>query len=422
MSSQARPEVDARLLNEFMNTIHSLGGDNTGAMNRLALSPADAQARACLINWLRAQGLRVRVDRIGNIFGLLAWAGNDAPVVMTGSHLDSQPRGGRFDGAFGVVSSCAALAALKRFAEETGHKPKANFIIADWTNEEGARFQPSVLGSSVYAGELELAFALNRCDGEGISVAQALRQSGYDGRDDPPPPPGAYIEIHIEGAKNLETQGVKIGIFTGFWGALKYRLAFIGKQAHTGPTPMEEREDALLAASCLISELKSMADASGKEMHTSVGRLEVYPNSPNVVAGETVLFIELRSSAQKILDAAEAHMKEKIAGIARKCKVAYEVRAIDRRRAGKWDAGLIKLAEQAAGRRGEKFLHLASMAGHDAVPLNKICPAVVIAIPSAGGILHHPDEYSRPEDMLLGTQILCDMLWDICRKGVIPRA
>src|SRR5690606_4709754 len=218
-----------------------------GSMNRMTLTPADAQAR----DWLAAEfgkaGLTLRVDPVGNMFGILEWAGPGAPLVMTGSHLDSQPNGGRFDGAYGVVAACCALDAVIKKAKDEGVTPKVNFAVVNWTNEEGARYQPSLLGSGFNAGAFDRDYVFSRLDGDGVSFGEAIEAIGYVG-DSSPVIPDALIELHIEGSAVLEKLGARFGLFSRFWGATKYRIAFLGEQAHTGPTPMAERRDAVLAA------------------------------------------------------------------------------------------------------------------------------------------------------------------------------
>lgn len=406
------PALDGALLARLMEQVSVHGATQAGGVHRPACTPADGQARDWLRALWQAAGLRVLIDPIGNMFGVLDWAGPDAPAVMTGSHLDSQPNGGRFDGAYGVVAACAATEALRRHARATGLAPRRNLVIANWTSEEGARFQPSLLGSSVYAGAMGLDDALARRDAEGVSVAEALAAIGYAG-DAAPPYPAAYVELHVECGPRLEAAGRRFGVFRRYWGATKYRVALMGEQAHTGPTPMDVRHDALLGAAYLIAETRGLAERAGGTLHSSVGRIEVTPNSPNVVPDEAVLFIELRSAEPAVIDAAEAALGMLIAECAARARVRAEIRAIDRRRPGRLDAGLVALAERCAAVRGQSVLPLDTIAGHDAVSMAALCPSVVIGVPSVGGICHHPHEYTAPEDLELGAQILTDMLWHL---------
>jgi N-carbamoyl-L-amino-acid hydrolase len=410
--------IDPTLLDRLFTAVSTHGATPAGGVHRPAATAADGAARDWLAGWLREAGLTVKIDPIGNMFGVLEWAGPDAPSVMVGSHIDSQPNGGCYDGAYGVVAACTAVQAVRQTAVARGVRPLCNLVIVNWTNEEGARFQPSLMGSGVYAGQLGLADALGRRDGEGVSVGEALAEIGYAGTDRQEFP-RAYLEVHVECAAALETAGERFGIFTRYWGAIKYRLAYLGEQAHTGPTPMALRKDALLAAAHLMVGLRAVADASGLALHTSVGRLEVSPNSPNIVPGEAVMFIELRSPDPAVLAQAERDLVALIAESGQRAGVGHEVRSIDRRRPGPADARLIALAERCAGSAGVSSRHLATIAGHDAYAVGQVAPALVIAVPSVGGVCHHPSEFTQFEDLALGTDILAHMLWTLC---TVPEA
>lgn len=416
-SSSRRAPINASRLQAMMDKLSTFGGGPDGSMTRLTLSKEDGMARDWLGQWFAENGFIRSIDAIGNQFGKIPLAGANAPVIMVGSHIDSQPNGGRFDGALGVISACEAILAVSERLKAENRLSACNFQVVNWTNEEGARFQPSLLGSSVFTGAAELEWALDRTDGDGISVRQCLEEIGYAGTDKVAIP-DALIELHIEGDSTLFEAEEKFGVFTRFWGATKYRLAFLGRQAHTGPTPMAERKDALLAAAYLIADLKEIAGQHGLDLHTSVGRLEVFPNSPNTVPSEAVMFIELRSGSPDILAEAESKMKIKMEEAAAKAGVNYEVRSIDRRKAGSFAPGLITLAERVAGSYGETARHLDTIGGHDAVALSNVCPAVVMAVRSQDGVIHHPTEFTTPEDQAFGTQILADMLYTIACEGL----
>ena len=417
VSSPSHAPINAKRLQTMMEDVSKFGGGPDGSMTRLTLSKEDGQARDWLGQWFSQNGFASAVDAIGNQFGKFTLAGSNAPVVMVGSHLDSQPNGGRFDGALGVVAACEAILAVSERLKAENKLSACNFQVVNWTNEEGARFQPSLLGSSVFTGAAELEWALDRADGDGITVRQSLEAIGYAGKDKVEVP-DLLVELHIEGDSYLFNADERFGIFTRYWGATKYRLAFLGRQAHTGATPMVQRKDAVLAAAYLIGDLKAMAGEHGVELHTSVGRLEVFPNSPNTVPSEAVLFIELRSGSPDILAEAERKMKIKIDEASLKAGVTYEVRSIDRRKAGRFAPGLVKLAENVAAQYGETSRHLDTIGGHDAVAVSEACPAVVLAVRSRDGVIHHPTEYTSPEDQALATQILADMLYEIASKGL----
>jgi N-carbamoyl-L-amino-acid hydrolase len=404
-------------LHSLMDAFIPHGGTPDGGMHRLTLSAEDGAARDHLADWFKDQEMALTVDRMGNMVGLLDWAGPDAPVVMTGSHLDSQPRGGRFDGAYGVLAACEAVRAVREEMATSGKAPRCNLAVVDWTNEEGARFQPSLLGASVYTGMMTAEDALGRQDGDGITVAEALKGIGYDGRDKFPYPQ-AYIELHVECAKVLEANGQYFGAITRHWGAVKCRLAYIGRQAHTGPTPMADRHDALLGAAHLISALGAMPARAAGTLHTSVGRLEVQPNSPNVVPGEAVMFLELRSPDQAVLDWAEKEMLAAADVGAQIARVRHETRFIDRRPVGYFDEGLVALATGCAAELGHETMRLDTIAAHDGICMIPICPSIVVNVPSVDGVCHHPSEYTAPADIELGTEILARMLYKLCDEGL----
>ena len=409
--------IDPARLHALFDDLAAHGGTADGGMHRLALSAADGAARDALRAWMVDHGLAVTVDAIGNMVGLLDWAGPGAPLVMTGSHLDSQPHGGRFDGAYGVVAACEAVLAVRARAAAEGVAPRCNLAVVNWTNEEGARFQPSLLGSAVYAGLMELPDALGRRDGDGVAVADALAAIGYAGGD-ATPRADAYVELHVECGAALEQSGNRFGVVTRHWGAVKYRLAFLGRQAHTGPTPMAERQDALLAAAHLIAALGALPGEAREVLHTSVGRLEVRPNSPNMVPGEAVLFIELRSPEQAVLHWAERRMLAAARTASQAARVEFEVRSVDRRAAGQFHDGLAALAAAEADQLGHATQRLDTVAAHDAISMIPVCPSIVLNVPSVGGICHHPSEFTGAADLELGATVLGRMLWRLCQEGM----
>lgn len=411
------PIIDTARLGALMEEFSRYGGTSDGGMHRVTLSPADGAARDALGRWMAQNGLRLTVDAMGNMFGLLDLAGPDAPVVMTGSHLDSQPHGGSLDGAYGVLAGCEAIRTVRDTLAANGQRACCNLALVDWTNEEGARFQPSILGSSVYAGLLDRDYALARQDGDGVSVAEALEAIGYAGTGSFPKPQ-AYVELHVECNGVLEAEAKRFGAVTRHWGATKLRLAFLGKQAHTGATPMGERRDALLGAARLVARVRELADEAPGLLHSSVGRLEVKPNSPNVVPGEAVMFIELRSTEQHAMDWAEAELKASAERIAHETGLDHEIRAVDYRAVGHFDEGLIALATEEARTLGEPTERLDCPAANDANCMIPVCPSVVLQVPSIDGLCHHPSESTAQADLELGADLLARVLLRLCRDGI----
>lgn len=407
---------DTKLLSDLMEKVSEFGSTGDGGVNRPVLTDAHRDARDWFCGELSDRGYDVLIDEIGNLFGWIDLAGPDAPVVMIGSHLDSQPYGGRFDGAYGVVGALTAVETWRKNCERIGHGPSCNFVIVDWMNEEGARFQPSLLGSSVYAGTLPLDWALERRDRDGLSVGDELVRIGYAGSD-PAPTADAYIEIHVEGDAKMETAGKRIAPFLRHWGALKVRIEVTGEQNHTGPTPMRDRKDAMLGAAYIIAEVKRLADIANDTLYTSVARVDIKPNSPNIVPGKAVLFTELRAPEPAMLDWSEAALRDALPGLAAKAGVVAQIVSVDRRAAGRFDARLVKLCEQAADAFDYPRMQLDTIGGHDAVAVNDMMPSIVVAVPSVNGVIHRNDEFTSLEDLEAGGNVLLDMIRRIDLAG-----
>ena len=413
--------IDADLLSDLMDTVSEFGATGDGGIDRPVLTDAHKAARDWFAGQMRARGYRVLVDRIGNLFGRIDLAGPEAPLVMVGSHLDSQPKGGRFDGAYGVLAALAAIETFRREAVGQGITPRCNYVIADWMNEEGARFQPSLLGSSVFAGALDLDWALERRDRDGKTVAEELVRTGYNGSD-PAPRPDLYLEIHIEGDAKMERAGARIAPFLRHWGALKVRIEVTGEQNHTGPTPMEDRKDAVLGAAHIITFVRELADTAADTLFTSVARVDISPNSPNIVPGRAVLFCELRAPEAAMLQWSEKRLREALPGLAGRAGVTAEIVSIDRRDAGRFDPRLVALTEKIADDFGYARMRLDTIGGHDAVAVNAVTPAIVVAVPSVGGVIHRNDEYTSPADLAAGGDVLVEMIRRIdAAGGVLDR-
>lgn len=412
--------ADLPLFRALMAKVSTFGATPGGGVHRLAASAADGQARDWFSGWLREQGFDVRVDGIGNLMGILPLAGPDAPLVLSGSHLDSQPMGGRFDGAYGVVGAAAAAVSVREALARSGRKPRFNLGVVSWTNEEGARFQPSLIGSGVHVGRLRLEDALAIRDGDGVRLGDELARIGYAGSDTLPRA-HTYVELHIECGPELERAGQRLAVVTHWWGAVKVRVSFVGRQAHTGPTPMAARHDAGYAAALVGCGLRDMADVlnggPAERLYTSIGRLETEPNSPNVVPGRTRLFVELRSPEPDVLVQAENDLKALIAHAAGKARVEAVIEDLSIRPAGRFDPTLAALAGRYASVLGEVPMELATIAGHDAIPMADIARSLVIVTPSVGGICHHESEYTAPEDLDMGVDWLALMLLDLVTTG-----
>lgn len=406
-------------LHEMLAAFAEMGATSEGGVTRLAASAEDGQARDALCAWLRRHEFEIAIDRVGNLFGYLDLGdASRAGAVYCGSHLDSQPNGGRFDGTYGVVAACcAALAVRERVNSGELQSRYRYLVVVSWTNEEGARYQPSLLGSSVFSGALDAGRALEARDAKGVSLAEALSDIGYLGHDSPPADPDWYVELHVEQGSVLERQRRRVGIVSRCWGARKFTLQFVGRADHTGPTPMTERRDALRAASLLIAGVTERALASDGRLHGSVGRILVEPNSPNVVPQSATLFVELRSGEESELDAAEVWLKETLERICRTTGCRGVIDGATRRAVEAFDPDGVAIAGEVVESCGLDGMAMATIAGHDALALQRRYPAILLFVPSAGGISHSPAEFTTKQDLETGLQVLVAVL---CRLLAEP--
>lgn len=389
----------------------AFGATPDGGVDREALTEADVAQRRWFAGRLEEQGFRVEYDRVGNQFGLLERVPG-APYVLVGSHMDSQPTAGRFDGAYGVL---AALHAVTRTARALGDEGVAlNLGVVNWFNEEGSRFAPSMMGSSVYTGLMPAERALDTTDRHGVSVREALATAGFDGAGTGPRA-AAYAEIHVEQGRELENAGSTIGVVTATWAAHKFRVVVHGEQAHSGATLMEDRRDALLGASMLVVAAREIADARPGVVHTAVGQLDVYPNSPVVVASRVTLLLDIRSADVDAAREAAADVAARIERIEELARVhiestethAWGINAFDEE-----GAALTRLASEA---RGIPHQDVLTVAGHDSVNMKEIVPTVMIFVPSVAGISHNTQEFTRDEDLVAGVDVLTDVVGDLAR-------
>lgn len=395
-------------MQRLLGEVSRFGATPEGGVSRLACDQAEGKARDWFMDWMTVNGFDVRIDEIGNIFGLLNFGVGDQDLAFfCGSHLDSQPDGGRFDGALGVVSAMVAAKSLKEAVARGDLVPVyRHLVVVSWTNEEGARFQPSLLGSGVFTGAVPLKSALATKDAEGISVRTALSDIGCLGTD-VVPRPSYYFELHIEQGTKLEAAGKNIGVVERCWGAIKLRICVRGRADHTGPTPMNARKDALLAASQLVVSVNELSKASGSELYTSVGRMEIAPNSPNTIAETVRLWIELRSADQAALQVAVQDLKAKISDLPRSTGCTIEIETEGQRHVTEFDRFGCDTVEAAALEAGLKTMRLSTIAGHDAINLQAICPASLIFVPSKDGISHAPDEFTCDADVIAGYEASC---------------
>lgn len=397
--------TDDRAFLDAFHQVGKVGATGNGGVERQAGSAADGEQRRWLADLLSASGFAVNYDPIGNEFGLLELTPG-APYVLVGSHLDSQPTAGRYDGAYGVIAAAYAVLRLAEKWRDSHVSPMYNIGVVNWFNEEGSRFKPSMMGSGVFTGKLDLTAALDTTDPRGTTVRDALDAIGCRGEYDAPNV-AAYAEIHIEQGRGMEKKGVTIGLVHSNWAANKYEFLVHGEQAHTGSTVIADRKDALLGASMLVVAAREIADHfDDGVLHTSVGELTVYPNSPVVVPSRVNLLLDLRSADEDVLAEADRMLNERIA----KIQVSANVQ-IERGSAHCWPVTPyqpegVQLAASVAAGLGLRHQEVMTLAGHDSTNMKDIVPTVMLFVPSVDGISHNEQELTHDEDLVAGLTML----------------
>lgn len=403
---------DAQFLADFA-TLSEFGATGNGGVERQAASEADGEQRAWMAALLEKYGAKVEYDEVGNQIGRFELR-PDAPYVLVGSHLDSQPTAGKYDGAYGVLAGAHAAARLTARWREEGHTPAYNLAVVNWFNEEGSRFKPSMMGSGVFTGKLDAGEVLAIEDVRGVSVRNALDRLGQRGSA-AQPNVAAYAEIHVEQGKGLEKDGLTIGVVEATWGANKYVITVSGEQGHTGATLMPDRRDALLGASLLVVAAREIADelADGP-LQTSVGQMLIYPNSPVVVASEVTLLLDLRSPDADVLAQADRLLQQRIAEIEVKADVEVHLGTSHRWGVQPYTDSGIALAEQVADDLGLKHGRTMTLAGHDSTNMKDVVPTVFLFVPSVDGVSHNEAELTHDEDMLDGLAMLTETVRRMC--------
>ncbi|WP_418131030.1 Zn-dependent hydrolase [Variovorax sp. 375MFSha3.1] len=397
--------IDGRRLWNSLMELAKLGATEKGGVCRIALTDLDRQGRDLFSRWAREAGCEVRVDAIGNIFARRAGRNDALPPVSTGSHIDTQPTGGKFDGNYGVLAGLEVIRTLN----DAGVQTEAPLEVAVWTNEEGSRFVPVMMGSGVFAGAFTLEHALAQRDNDGISVSDALAAIGYAGSASvsaAASPVGAYFEAHIEQGPVLEASERVIGVVEGALGQRWYDVVVQGMEAHAGPTPMALRKDALLAASELVIEVNRIALAHAPHARGTVGWIDAYPNSRNVIPGRVKLSVDLRAADDTVLSALDAALKETVQRIAAKVRVEMSVEQVVYFPPQPFTPGLVSAVRDAAQAQGLSWMNVISGAGHDAVYLARVCPTAMIFVPCRDGISHNEIEDAQPDHLEAGCNVL----------------
>ncbi len=395
----------ARLWRSLME-LAQVGATPKGGVCRIALTDEDRRGRDLVGDWCRAAGLDVRVDEVGNMFARRAGTDAQAPAVATGSHIDTQPSGGKFDGNFGVLAGLEVMRTLN----DHGISTRAPLEVVVWTNEEGTRFTPVMMGSGAFAGVFAPDFVHAQVDGAGLSVGDELRRIGYLGAQRCGDVPGgryaAYFEAHIEQGPVLENAGLPIGVVTAALGQRWFDVTVTGMDAHAGPTPMPLRRDAMLGAARMVEAVNRVALDEAPHGRGTVGFVQVLPNSRNVIPGKVAFSVDLRNPTPQGLDRMEAALRTAFAQIAQATQVEVDLRQVVQFDACHFDAACVASVRGAAEQLGLPHMDVVSGAGHDAVYVAQVAPAGMIFVPCKDGISHNEIEDALPEHIEAGGNVL----------------
>lgn len=409
------PTIDKRRLMRDLNAIGRIGIGDHGSVTRLVFSIKELRSRQVLIHLMRQAGLKIHVDAIGNIFGRLDGADPKAPALLAGSHLDTVIHGGKYDGPVGVIGALEAVRTIR----ENKITLRAPLEVVCFIGEESSRFGFSTLGSSLVAGELHPKDLTNAVDAQGTKLADVLSSLGISPRNlsrlaRDPKSMKAYLELHIEQGPILEAKAKRIGLVTSIAAPSRFKVIFTGQADHSGTTPMEMRKDALVAAAQLIEYVEKICRKfssmeKGRVVGT-VGAMKIEPGVINAVPGRAELSIDIRSTSAQAKDKVARLVKQRGAAIARDRGIAIEVLNIRAEEPVPLDKRLLRITRQLCDEKAIDYEIMPSGAGHDAMQMAKITPAGMIFIPSRRGISHNPLEWTDPDDIALGAQLLMETM------------
>jgi len=401
-----------------IDALGSLGAIDGGGSSRLAFTEIDGEGRDLVVTWMRDLDLDVSIDGIGNVVAVRPGR-NDGPPVMMGSHIDTVRSGGRFDGNLGVLAGLEVIETLADEAITTDHPIGVGFF----SNEEGARFAPDMMGSLVYVGGMALEVALDTVGIDGSRVRDDLEAIGYLGSSPVPGrPPKAFVELHIEQGPVLEEAGVTIGVVEGVQGISWTEVTFTGESNHAGTTPMRLRHDAGYAAAATAVFARDLAERMGENQVATCGAIDLHPNLVNVVAGGATITVDLRNTDEMLLREAEGELAQFLDEVAGSEGVTYTTRNLARFEPVVFDPDVVDLVESSAVGLDHSVLRLPSGAGHDAQMMARVCPTAMVFVPSINGISHNPAELTNPADLQAGADVLLQVILGLATdaKGSDP--
>jgi N-carbamoyl-L-amino-acid hydrolase len=400
--------IDADRLLGRLDELARIGPIDGGGSCRLALTDDDRLGRDLVVTWMRDLGLRVSIDSVGNVVG--TWEVGQGSPVMTGSHIDTVRTGGRYDGNYGVVAGLEVIETLMK----AGQEPPRPFAVAFFTNEEGARFQPDMLGSLVYVGGMGVEEAHDVVSIDGCRLGDELDRIGYLGNEPcPSTPPHAFVELHIEQGPVLEAEGFRFGAVDGVQGISWQEVTIEGQSNHAGTTPMGLRHDPAYVAGEIVVFLRRLASEIGGNQVCTVGKIDLVPNLVNVVPRTATLTLDVRNTDEALLQEAEARIASFLDQMASEEGVKISTRRLARFAPVDFDPSVVDLVENVIQQRGHSGRRLPSGAGHDAQMLARVCPTAMIFTQSHLGISHNPAEYTSPQDLADATDVLLDVMWSL---------
>ncbi|MCO7123587.1 M20 family metallo-hydrolase [Ihubacter massiliensis] len=398
-----------------MDRINAIAVTEEEGMMRLALSDADREARDLLVSWMEEAGMSVRIDDMGTVYGVMKGTDEKALPICVGSHMDTQPNGGKYDGFFGVMAGLEAILSIK----ESGLELDSDLILADWTNEEGARFVPPMLASGVNAGVFDPQWVYDREDTEGVRYEDELKRIGYQGeKENRLTKAKAYLEPHIEQGPVLDAKGLSCGIVTGALGITGLDITISGEANHAGTTPMSHRKDALVAAAEAISRIRKNCIDFGEPAVITNGIINAQPASKNIVPGTVYFSIDLRYHTDEGMAELEQQTKDIIQKTCDEFGVSVQIEQYWRAKPAVFNETIVGCVEEAANEKNLPAMRIISGAGHDAVFISEIIPTGMIFVPSIKGMSHCPQENTKWEDLVAGTELTADVLVKLDKETI----
>jgi N-carbamoyl-L-amino-acid hydrolase len=409
MAETRNLSIDGQRLWDSLMEMAKIGATEKGGNCRLALTDLDKQGRDLFVRWCRQAGCTIRVDKMGSIFARRPGRDDSLAPVVTGSHLDTQPTGGRFDGVYGVLAGLEVIRSLN----DLGYETERPIEVAVWTNEEGSRFAPAMVASGVFAGVFDLDYGLNRADQDGRTMGEELARIGYAGDEEPGDHPvHAYFEAHIEQGPILEHEDKTIGIVTDAQGQRWYELTLTGVESHAGPTPMATRKDALVGAARIVELVNRIGLERAPLACATVGMMKVHPNSRNVIPGRVFMTVDFRHPDDTVLAGMDKALRAGVAEIAGRIGLATELEQIFYYAPIHFDESCIDAVRRSTADCGYSMREIISGAGHDACYIAKVAPTSMIFIPCIDGISHNEVENAKPEWVTAGGEVLLRAILD----------